>query len=132
MTFDDLALFWAVAERQSVTDAAKATSMSQPSASRRLKAMEQELGAPLVDRTTYPLSLTPFGFLFLDFADDILKRYRALRLTAGQNHSVIGKLTVATSTSPAARLVTRWMADFIVAHPGVHLELQEMNSQEVE
>ncbi|PSR21161.1 MAG: LysR family transcriptional regulator [Sulfobacillus acidophilus] len=106
--------------------------MSQPSASRRLKAMEQELGAALVDRTVSPVSLTPFGFLFLDFADDILKRYRALKLSAGQNHSVIGRLTVATSTSPAARLVTRWMADFITAHPGVHLELREMSSQEVE
>ncbi len=132
MTFDDLALFWALAERQNMTEAAKAADISQPTASRRLQAMEQELGAQLVDRETHPLSLTPFGFLFLDFADDVLKRYRALLLQADQRHSIIGRLTLATSSSPAARLVTRWMADFIAANPGVNLHLWEMNSHEVE
>lgn len=132
MTFDDLELFWALAERKSITEAGRAVAMSQPTASRRLKAMEQELGNPLVERTTYPLSLTPYGILFLDFADDVLKRYRALLFTASQNHSVIGRLTLATSSSPASRLVTRWMADFIMAEPGVRVDLWEMNTREVE
>lgn len=132
MTFEDLELFWALAERQSITDAAKVVSVSQPTASRRLKAMEEELGSQLVDRDAYPLSLTPFGVLFLDFADEVLQKYRALILNAGQNHSMIGTLTVATSSSPAARLVTRWLAGFLTAHPGVHLRLAEMNSSEVE
>lgn len=132
MTFEDLELFWALAERQSVTEAARAVSLSQPTASRRLRAMEEELGGRLVDREVHPLTLTPFGLLFLDFADEALKRYRALRLAAGQNHSILGRLTVATSSSPAARVVTRWMADFIAAEPGVHLELCEMNTEQVE
>ena len=132
MTFDDLELFWALAERRSITEAAKAVAVSQPTASRRLQAIERELGSDLVERGSYPLNLTPFGFLFLDFADDVLKKYRAIILGANQTHSIIGRLTVATSSSPAARLVTRWMADFIVAQPGVRLELWEMNSKGVE
>ncbi len=132
MTFDDLELFWALAERKSVTEAAHVVAMSQPTASRRLKAMERELGTPLVERATYPLSSTPFGLLFLDCVDDVLKRYRALLFTATQNHSVIGRLTLATSSSPASRLVTRWMADFITAEPGVRVDLWEMNTREVE
>lgn len=132
MTFQDLELFWALAERQSVTEAARAVSVSQPTASRRLKAMEEELGGLLVERDVLPLRLTPFGFLFLDFSDDVLKRYRALLFTRDQTHSVIGRLTLATSSSPASRLVTRWMAEFIAAHPGVRVELGEMNSQAVE
>lgn len=132
MTFEDLELFWALAERQNITEAARTVSMSQPTASRRLKAMEEELGSRLVDRDSHPLNLTPFGFLFLDFADDVLKRYRALVVTADQNHSVIGRLTIATSSSPAARLVTRFIANFVAAYPGVHLELWEMNSGDVE
>jgi DNA-binding transcriptional LysR family regulator len=132
VTFEDLEFFWALAERQSITEAGKAVSISQPTASRRLKAMEEELGGQLVDRNAYPLSLTPFGFLLLDFADDVLKRYHALMLRRDQDHSVIGRLTIATSSSPAARLVTRMVADFITAQPGVHVELWEMNSREVE
>lgn len=132
MTFEDLELFWALAERQSITDAAEAMRMSQPTASRRLKAMEEELGAPLLDRGSHPLGLTPFGFLFLDFSDEVLQKYRALKLNAGANQSMIGTLTVATSSSPAARLVTRWMADFVKANPGIQLRLAEMNSQDVE
>ncbi len=132
MTFDDLELFWALAECRSITKAAKASAISQPTASRRLQAMEVELGNVLVDRGTQPLNLTPFGYLFLDFADDVLKKYRAIVLGANQTHSVIGRLTVATSSSPAARIVTHWMADFIAAQPGVRLELWEVNSRGVE
>ncbi|NMP22341.1 LysR family transcriptional regulator [Sulfobacillus harzensis] len=132
MTFEDLELFWALAEKQSVTEAARMMQVSQPTASRRLKAMEEELGAPLLDRDAHPLSLTPLGFVFLDFADEVLQKLRALKLNAGFNHSTIGTLTVATSSSPAARLVTRWMAEFVKANPGVRLRLQEMNSQAVE
>ena len=131
MTFEDLEFFWALAERQSITDAAKTVAMSQPTASRRLKAMEQELGGDLIDRHTYPLSLTPFGFLLLDFADEVLKRYYALLLHRDQNHSAVGRLTIATSSSPAARLVTRLVANFVSAEPGVHVELWEMNSRAV-
>ncbi len=132
MTFEDLELFWALAERQSITEAAHMMRVSQPTASRRLKAMEEELGAALLDRGAHPLSLTPFGFLFLDFADEVLQKLRGLKLNAGNNHSIIGTLTVATSSSPAARLVTRWMVEFIKANPGVHLRLEEMNSDAVE
>lgn len=132
MTIDDLELFWAVAERQSITEAARAVAVSQPTASRRIKALEEEMGAPLIDRTIFPITLTPFGFLFLDFADEMLKRYRHLRLQAGSNQSIIGTLTISTSSSPAARLVTRWMSDFLNANPGIHLRLAEMNSAAVE
>ncbi|MCY0880193.1 MAG: LysR family transcriptional regulator [Firmicutes bacterium] len=132
MTFEDLELFRAVAERLSFTDAAKAVAMSQPTASRRIRAMEEELGATLIVRDSTPLSLTPFGFLFLNFADEVLQKYRALVLTADQNHSIIGTLTIATSSSPAARLVTQWMAEFLTAHPGVHVRLTEMHSAAVE
>lgn len=132
MTFEDLELFWALAERQSITEAAQMVRVSQPTASRRLKAMEEELGAELLERGAHPLSLTPFGFLFLDFADDVLVKLRGLKSNAGSNHSIIGTLTVATSSSPAARLVARWMVEFVKANPGVHLRLEEMNSDAVE
>lgn len=131
MTFEDLELFWALAERQNITEAARLSRMSQPTASRRLKALEAELGAFLVDRSTYPLSLTPYGFLFLEFTDEVLQKFRALKLNAGANHSLLGTLTVATSSSPAARLVSHWMADFVKANPGIRPRLEAMNSQAV-
>jgi DNA-binding transcriptional LysR family regulator len=132
MTFEDLELFRALAERLSFTEAAKVVAMSQPTASRRIRAMEDELGARLIVRDSYPLSLTPFGYLFLNFADEVLQKYRALVLTADQNHSIIGTLTIATSSSPAARLVSQWMAEFLSAHPGVHVRLSEMHSAAVQ
>lgn len=132
MTIDDLELFGALAERRSITEAARAAAMSQPTASRRLQSLERELGVSLVNRDSFPVSLTPFGYLFLDFADEVLQKYRALRLNLMNNHSVIGTLTVATSSSPAARLVTHWIADFLTAHPGSHVRLTETTSALVE
>ncbi len=132
MTFEDLELFWAIAECPSITEAAQSVSISQPTASRRLKAMEKELGQHLIERDMRPLRLTPLGFRFLNFADEVLKQYRELIAVPVPIAPLVGRLTIATSSSPAARLVTRWLAEFLADYPGVRVELNEMNTREVE
>lgn len=132
MTFEDLELFWAIAESPSLTEAAQSVSISQPTASRRLKAMEKELGQRLIERDIRPLRLTPLGFRFLHFADEVLKQYHEIIAVPVPVAPLVGRLTIATSSSPAARLVTRWLAEFLADYPGVRVELNEMNTHEVE
>ena len=52
MTLQQLAYFVAVADVRNFTRAAELVGVSQPTLSRQLKALEDELGAPLVDRGT--------------------------------------------------------------------------------
>jgi len=68
--------------------AADERNITQPAFSRRIKALEGWVGAPLVDRTTYPVRLTPAGRQFLDTAQQTLAQLtdcrRAIReLEAG-------------------------------------------------
>lgn len=53
--------FLALVEHQSFTRAADAQHISQPAFSRRIRALELWFGEQLVDRSTFPVALTPAG-----------------------------------------------------------------------
>jgi len=60
-SFSNLIAFDAVARHGSLTRAAEELNVSQPAISRRVAALEGDLGQPLFDRRTKPLTLTPDG-----------------------------------------------------------------------
>ena len=55
--------------------AAEERHLSQPAFSRRIRSLENAVGAQLINRETLPLSLTPAGELFLDQARQMLHLY---------------------------------------------------------
>lgn len=61
MDVDWLESFLALIEHGSFTRAAEAQHLSQPAFSRRIRALELWFGADLVDRSTFPVALTPAG-----------------------------------------------------------------------
>lgn len=68
-----LEVFQAVAEELHFGRAAKRLRLAQPYISRTVRALETELGAPLFDRTTRRVELTPAGQAFLEPATVILR-----------------------------------------------------------
>lgn len=64
MELKQLKAFLAVAEEQSFSQAAHITGLSQPSLSRLIKQLEDELGVELIDRYHRPLQLTEAGTFF--------------------------------------------------------------------
>lgn len=69
----------ALARTRHFSRAAEAQNITQPTFSRRIKLLEDEMGTILVDRNTLPLSLTPAGELFLLFAERTAKQLRYTR-----------------------------------------------------
>ncbi len=69
--------FLCLARTNNFSRAALERNVTQSAFSRRIKALEYWLGARLVDRSTYPTSLTPAGHAFLTVAEEVL---RALQL----------------------------------------------------
>ncbi|GLU33331.1 LysR substrate-binding domain-containing protein [Trinickia caryophylli] len=63
-----------LAQYRSFSRAAEVRNLTQSGFSRRIQALEQWVGADLVDRSSYPLSLTPAGQLFKEAAEDILRK----------------------------------------------------------
>ena len=73
-----LETFVRIAERGSISAAARDLGLSQPSASRQLSELEGRLGAQLIRRTTHNLALTPAGQDLLVEARQMLEGWDAL------------------------------------------------------
>ena len=75
MELRHLRYFVAVAETESLTLAAKAKlHISQPSLSRQIRDLEEEIGAQLLTRGARGIELTPAGRVFLDHARSVLSQ----------------------------------------------------------
>jgi DNA-binding transcriptional LysR family regulator len=68
--------FRAVAHERSFSRAARTLSLSQPSVSNQVAALEREIGARLLDREPGGLRLTREGEILLEHADAIADRFR--------------------------------------------------------
>ncbi|SFB18171.1 DNA-binding transcriptional regulator, LysR family [Poseidonocella pacifica] len=100
MEFNWLRDFISLAASLSFSRAAEERHVSQPAFSRRIRALENAVGAQLINRDTLPLSLTPAGEIFLGQAQSMLRKMeetiercqiadaedaRVLRLAASQS-----------------------------------------------
>lgn len=89
-TLRQLQYFVAVADHSAFGAAAQSLAVSQPSLSKQLAIMEDELGAPLFERTSRRVTLTPLGRLLLDRARVILQDVREFRAIAKGSVGLFG------------------------------------------
>lgn len=87
--------FLTVAREQSFTKAAEQLNITQPTLSRQLAALEEELGAKLFNRGGHQITLTNEGLLLkrraleiVDLEDKIVSEFK------GNNDSIEGKITI--------------------------------------
>lgn len=76
MSLDQLAAVVTIAEEGTVVRAARRLHISQPPLTRKLAALEDELGVRLFDRTPRGMTLTPEGAAFVGEATAILAAVR--------------------------------------------------------
>lgn len=122
-----------IARCGSITAAAKALFVSQPSLSQMLRQIEQEIGLPLFDRSTSPLRLTYAGEKYLHAAERMLaanaeleSQLREIR----QEHS--GRLRLGISVTRAMQVMPLVLPFFIEQYPNVTLEMTESGSASLE
>ena len=78
--------FVTLAETGSFSRAAEARTIAQPAFSRHIRALEEWVGADLVDRGAHPATLTAAGKRFLPLTEDVLARLIAARIKARMAH----------------------------------------------
>src|SRR5436853_2939211 len=100
MDIDEIRSFVTIAELRGFTRAADRLHRSQPAISRRIGLIEQELGAPLLERVRGRVSLTAAGRAFLPFAETVLSaiedRRQAVRATIDNQGGTVSLALVGT------------------------------------
>ncbi|WP_453934146.1 LysR family transcriptional regulator [Acidovorax temperans] len=122
--------FAALAEHRSFTRAAVQCHLSQPAFSALIKALEEELGARLFDRSTRHVDLTPEGVNFLESAHRIRAEMRAA--VAALRDAVTlqrGRVAVALLPSLAAGWLPQVLASYQQAHPGIAVDIADVLSE---
>jgi LysR family transcriptional regulator, hypochlorite-specific transcription factor HypT len=102
--------FLALASTGNFTRAAEDRHSSQPAFSRRIRALEEWLGATLVDRSTQPARLTEAGEWFTGVAQDLVARAARLPGEARQvAEAGSGTLRMASTHALSFTFLPRWL-----------------------
>lgn len=72
MDFQQLSTFCIIVSEKSMTAAAERLKISQPTVSRQIRLLEEELGVQLLNRTERSITPTPQGQLFYEYAHKII------------------------------------------------------------
>ncbi|KTC85273.1 LysR family transcriptional regulator [Legionella cincinnatiensis] len=111
MNIVDMKTFLAVVEYHSTSLASKHMYASQPTISRRIKKLEQELGSQLFVNTTYGVELTQKGKAFLPYIRQILGIYNEMMKAEHNDRKSRPKLTINVGLNPYVSLSV--FAEFI-------------------
>lgn len=124
MDWSDLRIFLAIAREGTLGAAARRLGVSQPTAGRRLRALEAAVGHVLFQRTGDGFVLTDEGAGVLPHAERMEVEALALeRRLAGQGGELDGDLRVSSSDWFGVRMLTPVIAKFAGMHPRVTVEL---------
>lgn len=127
VTFRQLRLFLALADTGSITAAAKAMHVTQPTASMQLKDMAQAVGLPLYEVVGKKIFLTDVGKELAVTARAVAQTWDAFEqgVDAAKGLSR-GKLRVAV-VSTAKYFMPRLIGSFCNLHPAIDVSLQILN-----
>jgi DNA-binding transcriptional LysR family regulator len=124
-TLSRMETFARVAEERSFSRAARRLGLSKGAVSKTIAALEAELGARLLERSTRQVTLTEAGELFLTSCQQIVSEAeRAERLVRELNDVPSGVLRVNTATAFANRWIAPAMPEFFARYPQVSVELE--------
>lgn len=119
-----LRLFSRVARLRSFSKAGRELGLSQPSASRIVSELEQEVGVALLTRTTRGVSLSEVGGDYLARVEPILLALEEADHAARGTGELRGVLRVALPTSFGVREVVPHLPEFLAPNPALRIELQ--------
>lgn len=122
----------AVADTGSITDAAEKLGVSQPTVSRQIKDLEEELGCRLIERSNYSVRLTGEGMLLRRRAEDIVGMVDStideIRGSAGP---VSGDVRIGCAESRGMALLAECMGSLRKTNPEIRFHLYSDNWEDL-
>ncbi|HBH01344.1 MAG: hypothetical protein A2W08_12080 [Candidatus Rokubacteria bacterium RBG_16_73_20] len=127
-----LEIFAKVAELGSFSRAAEALSLTQPTVSEHVRALEDELGAQLLDRLGRGAAPTRAGEVLLGYARRMLALSREARQALDRLQGrMSGELVIGGSTIPGEYVLPALIGQFKLKYPDISLCLRIGSSQQV-
>jgi DNA-binding transcriptional LysR family regulator len=104
--------FISLAETNSFSRSAELRHVTQPAFSRRIQSLEAWLGADLIDRTSYPTSLTPAGAVFYEQAMEMLGQINNTRaLLRGKQRQGQNTVEFAVPHTLSLTFMPKWLSE---------------------
>ena len=127
-----LRYFLTVAQEGNITSAARLLHITQPTLSRQIRDLEEELGHPLFERNSHSITLTAEGLLLRKRAEEILNLVRKTEDELAQTDSALaGEVYVGAGETTGAHLLTRAARRLRDRWPDVHFHMFSGDSADV-
>ena len=132
MDFDQLETFLEVARNLSFSRAAERRFRTQPAISAQIRAIEEEVGAKLLDRTGGKVSITAAGKIFLVYVESALEARRAaMRAVAEAERVPSGEIVVAANEGSCLHILPEVFAEFKRSYPDVGITVRRLETREI-
>lgn len=124
MDFDQLETFLEVARLNSFSRAAEKRFRTQPAISAQIRALEEEAGGRLLDRTGGKVSITAAGKVFQKFAEETLQARRTVLIQLAEMERVPrGEIVVGANEATCLYILPEVFAEFKKQYAGVNVSI---------
>ena len=126
-------LIYAIYEELSFSKAAQRLFIAQPSLSLTVKKLEEQLGVPLFDRTTKPISVTEAGMEYIRSVEQLRSVEESFKNYIQRvNRMEAGSLNIGSNQLLSSLILPQYVDKFITAYPKIQLTVNDANSTTLE
>ncbi|ASI73465.1 LysR family transcriptional regulator [Bacillus thuringiensis] len=127
-----LRYFIAVATQENISAAANALHLSQPTLSRQLNNLEEELGTTLFVRGNRKITLTDEGMFLLDRAKEIVDLVEKTEANFNQKSEIIsGEIHIGAGETEAMQFIAQTIKKVVSHHPNIKFHLYSGNADDI-
>lgn len=127
-----LKYFLMVAREENITKAAQLLHVTQPTLSRQLMQLEEELGVKLFQRSSHSITLTEDGMLLKRRAQELVSLADKTKLEFSQKETELtGEITIGGGESQSIDFFAGMLAAFLEKHPLVRYNLYTGNADTI-
>ena len=132
MDFDQLETFLEVARHTSFSRAAEKRFRTQPAISSQIRALEEEVGARLFDRSGGKVALTGAGKVFQQYAEQALEARKFMMVTVAELERVPrGEIVVGANEGTCLHILPEVFAVFKKLYPDVAVQISRLERAKI-
>jgi LysR family transcriptional regulator, low CO2-responsive transcriptional regulator len=132
MDFDQLETFLEVARHVSFSRAAEKRFRTQPAISSQIRALEEEVGARLFDRSGGKVALTAAGKAFQQYAEQTLEARKSMMVTLAELERIPrGEIVVGANEGTCLHILPEVFAEFKKLYPNVAVQISRLERAKI-